>query len=118
MGVTIALQKFATTSFVNAGMRVLKDRSFANRFRAPGTEPKRVPGSVLALFALRDSITVASSFSLVQPVAERLRKWNHELSKERAATIAQLVTPVAAQLVNTPAYLLGLSLFNEPSGPR
>lgn len=106
--------KFAATSGANIGMSIIKDRAFAHMFGAVGHATRAVPAASLALFGARDCITVAASFTLVPGVASALRE-HAGLSATTADVAAQLFTPCAAQLVNTPLYLGGLSLYNSPA---
>jgi hypothetical protein len=105
--------KFAVTSGTNISMSILKDRAFAGLFGAVGHAAHAVPAASLALFGMRDCITVGASFTLVPTVAKSMQA-NLGLSAKSSDVAAQLLTPCAAQLFNTPLYLAGLSLYNSP----
>lgn len=105
--------KFAVTSATNITMSMAKDRAFARIFGAVGHAPHAVPVASLALFGLRDCITVGASFTLVPHVAAAFHE-QFGVSKSTADVTAQLLTPCAAQIFNTPLYILGLSLYNQP----
>jgi hypothetical protein len=78
----------------------LKDRAFS----------RPVPIASMALFGARDCITVAASFTLPPLVTP----WFREQGVPAPDKVAQLVVPCAAQILNTPFYVLGLSLYNHP----
>lgn len=100
-----ATVKFVLTSTANVTMSVAKDRAFAHMFGAVGHAVHAVPISAMSLFALRDCITVGASFTLVPTVTSWVQS-QFNLSHKRADTVAQLVTPCAAQV----------SILSEPLG--
>lgn len=55
-------------------------------------------------------VTVAASFTLPPLVTP----WFREQGVPAPDKVAQLVVPCAAQILNTPFYVLGLSLYNHP----
>jgi hypothetical protein len=72
------------------------------------------PVTSLALFAMRDSMTVAASFTL----PPRITPWFQELSglkHEYARGVVQLLTPLAAQVFSVPLHLTALDLYNNPA---
>lgn len=86
---------FAATTAVNMSTCIAKDRAFARMF---GTgPPKGLPLMTYALFAVRDSLTILSSFSLVAPVGGVIRRRIGEdsISQERATQLAQLACPMS-----------------------
>ena len=89
---------------------VYKDARFARLFgasSAPGAT-RAVPKSTLALFALRDSLTVFASFNVPPLLAPLVG----------SPSLAQFVAPAAVQVFSTPLHLLGLDLFNRPTAVR
>jgi len=112
--VTGGTTKFAASSTVNIGICLFKDQAFARMF-GPGGPPRAVPPASLALFAVRDCLTIFASFNvppILGPVlSERM---GHELNKAVSGyTVAQFVAPAAIQLCSTPLHLLGLDLYNR-----
>jgi len=111
----LSLFTFATTSATNVSASIYKDRAFAVLFASTSqTLSRAVPATSLALFGVRDAITVGASFTLVPHVARQFER-SFSLSPQTSITTAQLLTPCVAQFVNTPLYLLGLSLYNSPN---
>jgi len=115
-GGAVAGVKFAASSTTNAYMSVMKDRAFASKFGGQiGQQVVRsVPPVSLSLFALRDAITVGASFTAPPLVAKAMSAHFPNTSPTVLTNVAQLTVPLAAQLVNTPLYLLGLHLYNVP----
>ncbi|KAJ3302753.1 hypothetical protein HDU76_005475 [Blyttiomyces sp. JEL0837] len=108
------LPKFISSSMVNISLTIWKDR-LLTRWFGVGT-PKPFPTSSYALFASRDCLTMAASFTL-PPHVSRWIQQNTPLTNRRTAdTLAQLVLPCAIQLVSTPIHLLGLDMYNRPLG--
>jgi hypothetical protein len=106
--------KFVASSSVNIPTSALKDRAMVKLFSMPavGDMVRAVPKSSLALFGLRDGLTVGSSFALPQKIAPYLES-HFEISKSVAMTAALVSAPLAAQIVSTPLFLLGLDLANH-----
>jgi hypothetical protein len=101
--------KFIGVSSVNIALNVSKDRVFATMFG--NGIPRPVPLKSIGTFALRDSMTVFSSFNLAPMVAEALA--GAEVAGAR--TMAQLFCPVAMQWISAPLHLLGLNWYNQPT---
>jgi hypothetical protein len=110
---TSAMTIFLGTSVVNATASVLKDRAFAKLYGNPAQLKMSVPAASYGLWMLRDFTTIGSSFILPAYVAGFLQK-HSDLSAGSAQQVAQLVTPVAAQLVGGPLHLVGLDCYNRP----
>ena len=92
------------SSSANVSLSVLKDKAFARLFGPPGGQPMPLPKASLALFAVRDSMTIFASFTLPDVVQKRTGM---------SATMAQLIAPCAMQFMSAPLHLLGLDLFNR-----
>ncbi|UNI13342.1 hypothetical protein JDV02_000094 [Purpureocillium takamizusanense] len=116
--------KFAASSVANVGLCVYKDRQFVRLFgavvssSAAASAARPVPLPCYALFTLRDCITIFASFNLPPLLAPHI---DHRLSSDlrrhvSGLTAAQFLAPAAVQLVSTPLHLLGLDLYNRPSG--
>lgn len=70
------LQLFGVT-FVNMFLSILKDRAFAKIY---GKEVTKVPVKSLAIWFLRDVLTIAAAFTLPGKLAEYISQ-NYNLSK-------------------------------------
>ncbi|DAZ95756.1 TPA: hypothetical protein N0F65_006404, partial [Lagenidium giganteum] len=101
--------KLAGTTLVNMTAVIAKDRAFARMFGV--IKPAPFPLASMGLFAVRDSLTVASCFHAPGIVAKHLE--NLGVSERTSMTVAQIATPVSVQLLSTPLHLLGLDLYNH-----
>lgn len=110
--VTSGSSKFATTSATNLSLCVYKDNQFTKLFGASSSRP--VPRMTLALYGLRDMLTVFASFNVPPllapqiPLSESMQKYVSQ------ASAAQFIAPAAVQIFSTPLHLLGLDLYNRP----
>nr|CCA22608.1 conserved hypothetical protein [Albugo laibachii Nc14] len=104
------MPKFLNTTAVNMTLCIAKDRAFARMF---GTIlPTAFPLSSIALFAVRDSLTVAASFNAPKILAKNIQA-HSDMENGKASIIAQLFCPAAIQFISTPLHLLGLDLYNN-----
>jgi hypothetical protein len=110
---TSAMTIFLGTTAVNTTASLLKDRAYAKLFGNPAQLKMSVPAASYALWMLRDFTTIGSSFILPTHVAGLLQQ-HSSLSAGDAQQVAQLVTPVAAQLVAGPLHYVGLDCYNRP----
>jgi hypothetical protein len=79
--------------------------------------PTALPRSSYALFAVRDSHTIAASF-LLPPIAATWMLDNGVFERRNAAwanALAQIASPTIVQLLSTPWHLMALDLYNRPS---
>ncbi|KAL1914575.1 uncharacterized protein VTP21DRAFT_8200 [Calcarisporiella thermophila] len=109
--------KFVGTTAVNMTLCIAKDRAFTRMFGIVAPRPLPIPS--YALFAVRDSLTVAASFNAPSITSKELQTYGY--SRETADVIAQLFCPAIIQFASTPLHLLGLDLYNRPdatSGKR
>lgn len=111
--VTSGTTKFAFSSGANIGLTLVKDRIFAQLF-GPGGPARPVPAPSMALFALRDCLTIFASFNIPPLLGPRLTAHMGALdSRISGQTVAQFMAPAAIQVVSTPMHLLGLDLYNR-----
>ncbi|KAI7874173.1 hypothetical protein K492DRAFT_232624 [Lichtheimia hyalospora FSU 10163] len=109
---TAAWYKFLATSAINMSLCVLKDRAFARMFGV--TASHSLPLMSYLLFAARDSLTIAASFTAPPVVTRWLLEEKQVFSSQKNAAItAQLSCPAAIQFISTPLHLLGLDLYNR-----
>jgi hypothetical protein len=111
--------KFFATSAVNMSVCTYKDGQFARMFGKPQAA---LPKATLALFALRDSLTIFASFNMPSMIAtklEQLPKGAQERfvrllsTQEKRQRTAQFIMPAAMQVFSTPIHLLGLDMYNR-----
>ncbi|KZF25483.1 hypothetical protein L228DRAFT_244330 [Xylona heveae TC161] len=112
------MPKFLATTVANMGICLYKDSRFAQMFGSSGGggAARPVPPASIALFAIRDCLTIFASFNLPPKLAPLLPMTDEVEKVMSRATAAQFITPAACQLVSTPIHLLGLDLFNRPNG--
>jgi len=112
--VTSGPTKFAVSSTSNISLCLIKDRAFV-RLYGPGGPPRPVPLPSLALFAIRDCMTIFASFNIPPLLGPVLSKQIGEDLDKRISgqTIAQFVAPATIQIFSTPLHLLGLDLYNR-----
>jgi hypothetical protein len=110
---TSAMTIFLGTTAVNTTASLLKDRAYAKLFGNPAQLKMSVPAASYGLWMLRDFTTIGSSFILPTHVAGLLQQ-HSDMSAGDAQQVAQLVTPVAAQLVAGPLHYVGLDCYNRP----
>jgi len=73
---------------------------------------KVVPPATYMIFLARDTLTIAGGFTVPPIMSAAITKaWGIE--KSRSDKIAQLVSPMAMQLLCTPMHLLALNMYNE-----
>jgi len=105
-----AFIQWLSTSVVNTAMCINKDYQFARIF---GTgAPKPVPPSSLAIWGVRDCLSMFVFFTLPPIVAKMVQEQtgNENLSKYSA----QFFVPLIFQYVLTPIHRLGYDLYNNP----
>ncbi|KAK3190864.1 hypothetical protein K4F52_003181 [Lecanicillium sp. MT-2017a] len=109
--------KFAASSAANVSLCIYKDQAFVKLFGPmnAASAPRPVPLPCLALFALRDSMTIFASFNVPPLLAPVLEQYTRQ-SSISGLTAAQFAAPAAIQLFSTPLHLLGLDLYNRPNG--
>eukprot|EP01084_Bolivina_argentea_P317299 550126_1 len=104
--------KFVGVSAVNMLLCIYKDRCFARKF---GTiAPRRVPLKSFTLWAIRDLMTIVSSFNVPIYGSKYLNEnYNAYFTSEaKAFAFCQLVSPILIQLISTPLHLGGLDIYN------
>lgn len=101
---------FLGTTFANSTACLAKDRAYAKLFGNPAAT--KVPKLSYAAWLLRDFSVIGSSFILPDYVAP-IVKDTFSLSDSTARHVAQVATPMAAQLIAGPLHFLGLDCFNR-----
>ncbi|KAI8614861.1 hypothetical protein BC830DRAFT_1050078, partial [Chytriomyces sp. MP71] len=109
-----AKPKFVIGSAANVGLNMWKDMLYTKWFAT--VAPKPLPRVSYALFAVRDTMTVSTSFVLPPLVSPYLQEEPLRMSKPTADFVSQLALPCAVQLVSVPVHVLSLDVYNNPQG--
>jgi len=110
-------QKFLATSSTNILMSVLKDRAFTKMFGTHHSTPRSIPMTSMACYTARDAMTIAASFTLVEPVGVSISE-RFGIDRYTSTLIAQIFCPLIAQTLNTPLMLYGMNLYNNPENSK
>ncbi|KAJ3278593.1 hypothetical protein HDU79_001436, partial [Rhizoclosmatium sp. JEL0117] len=98
------LPKFLISSGVNVALNGWKDSLFTRWYAT--VAPKPLPKLTLGLFAIRDSMTVATAFLAPPIISPYLQQAG--FSKHTADVTAQIGAPCAVQLLSTKIHLYAL----------
>lgn len=109
-----SMYKFLSTSLVNIVVCVYKDRVFTSMFGVASSSSRAFPKLSYLLFAARDSLTIAASFTAPSYIAGLLQEKKIVSSEKTANVTAQLFSPCAVQFFSTPVHLYALDLYNRP----
>jgi hypothetical protein len=124
------------TSIVNSTASILKDRAYAqlygnntdsnNTSSSSGTVTKRIPVPKITygLWLVRDVTVIGAAFVLPHYVAQFLQKQqqqrlysndtvSYRLSDKTISRIAQVGTPVVAQVIAGPLHFIGYDYYNH-----
>ncbi|KAI8876179.1 hypothetical protein K501DRAFT_201020 [Backusella circina FSU 941] len=110
---TTSLYKFLATTIFNMGLCIYKDKEFTRMF-GTASVIHSVPKLSYFMFAMRDALTIAASFTLPVYLANFLQTHDWISTKETARVTAQIVSPAAVQFFSTPIHLYALDLYNRP----
>lgn len=94
---------------INTHQSTHQDRHFYRLFGLA----KRFPVQSFALFALRDGLTITSSFVFRDMLMERMEAQG--VAHRTADLAASLTVPLAAQLVSTPLHIWAMDLPSRPT---
>ena len=111
-----AMIKLAGVTGTNMSASLVKDITFVKLFGAKegaSSVAKKVPLATYAIFLSRDTLTIAGGFT-VPPIMSKLLQSSLGYEKKNADKIAQLVSPMAMQLICTPLHLLAVNMYNTP----
>jgi len=101
---------FAITTGVNSATSMMKDRFYARQF---GVTASKMPTITYFLWGLRDCMVIGSSFILPEYMSNSIQKLTDQ-DRTTSLQISQLTCPLLAQVVATPAQMLGLDFYNRP----
>jgi hypothetical protein len=107
-----SMYKFIATTVTNISLCVYKDKVFTRMFGVASN--RALPKVCYLLFAARDSLTIAASFTAPAYIAGMLQSKSITSSEKTAGAIAQLVCPAVVQFASTPVHLFSLDLYNRP----
>lgn len=110
-GVDSRLPTLGTTSLVNIVGITLKDRAFIQMFEK---QTFHFPWRSYALFGLRDSLTIASTFVVKKDLVHLLHH-DYGVGYTTADFVSSFTIPVLAQLVSTPIHILSLDYYQRPN---
>jgi hypothetical protein len=108
------LPKFLGSSAANITLSVLKDRVLTRMHGVGAARP--LPLASYLLFGTRDSMTILAGFSLPDMISEQYLQDKLKMQRNTSDVLAQLVTPLAVQILSCPLHLYGIDLYNHPSG--
>lgn len=103
---------FLATTAVNMTSCIWKDKEFTRMFGVVAA--KSVPKWTYLLFAVRDSLTILASFTMVPFVGKMYEERDIHVPSMTPMQTSQLTCPMAVQLISTPLHLIGLDLYNRP----
>lgn len=102
---------FITSAGANMSLSLLKDRAFSRYYGVTAARP--VPLISSACFAVRDLITIGASFTAINPIAKKIEEY-FGVPLKAAQTASQLTVPMIAQVFNTPIFIIGMDIYNNP----
>lgn len=97
-----------TTSIVNIASIIYKDKEFSKIFNS---SQKTFPKLSYGLFAIRDTLTIFSTFTIKKDLIKFLDKY---MPHNTADFIASFSLPILCQVVTTPIHILSIDLYNNP----
>ena len=102
--------KLVGTTCVNMSAAITKDTMFARMFGSgPAAGP--MPRATIGFFALRDVLTIGAAFTLPKQLASMFSTTGM-VDEKYAGETAQLVSPVAMQIICSPVHLAALHHYN------
>lgn len=104
---------FFLTSFVNIVGITYKDRSYIKMFEHQVLD---IPYRSYLLFALRDSITIGSTFVVKKDLVHHLHH-DYQISYPVADFVSSFSLPIMAQLFSSPLHILSVDYYQRPSVP-
>ena len=110
---TRKMYKVSCASAANVGLLAWRDSVFAREFSG-GVTPTTTPVRTIALFAVRDSATMAATFYVAPKVSKHLVEdygWN----KNKADVTAALSIPALSQFLTAPVHIHALDYYARPN---
>lgn len=97
-----------STSFVNILTIAYKDREYTKIFNSKKNVFPRIS---YGLFAIRDMITISSSFIFKNDFKEFLHNY---IPNNTSDLIASLTLPIMVQTISTPIHILAIDIYQRP----
>jgi len=97
------------TSIVNIISISYKDKEYSKIFN---TTHNKFPKISYGLFALRDTLTITSSFVFKNDMVEILNKY---MPKNTADFISSITLPISSQIISTPIHILSIDIYQRPN---
>lgn len=98
-----------STSIVNICCIVYKDREYTKIFNS---SPKIFPKISYGLFALRDTLTIFSTFIIKKDCIHLLDKY---MPHNTADLLSSFSLPILCQVISTPIHILSIDFYNNPN---
>lgn len=102
------LPTLMTTSLVNITAIAYKDKEYSKIFN---NKLNKFPKMSYGLFAIRDMLTISSSFIFKKDLINLLNKY---MPLNTADFLASLTLPIVAQTISTPLHILAIDLYQRP----
>lgn len=96
------------TSFVNITTIAYKDKEYSKIFNS---KFNKFPKISYGLFAIRDMLTISSSFIFKKDMIDILHKY---MPLNTADFFASLTLPILAQTISTPIHILAIDIYQRP----
>lgn len=111
MGVESSAPTAVLTSIVNCAAIAWKDKEYAKFYQTKSTA--NFPKISYGLFALRDGLTIISSFN-IKHKARHVLQDDYGFSHTNAELIASFGVPMFAQFFSTPLHILAMDIYDNP----
>lgn len=98
-----------TTTIVNIITIGYKDKEYSKIFNS---KKSLFPKTSYGLFAIRDILTISSSFVFKNDVKEYLHNY---MPNNAADLIASMTLPIMAQTISTPLHILAIDIYQRPN---
>jgi len=112
IGVEASTPTAVLTSLVNCALIAWKDKEYSKFYNTKNMD--NFPKISYGLFAIRDGLTIVSSFNLKHQARHKLQD-EYGYTHNQAELIASFGVPMIAQLFSTPAHILALDIFDNPA---
>ena len=97
------------TSFVNITTIAYKDKEYSKIFNS---QLNKFPKVSYGLFAIRDMLTISSSFIFKKDLINILNKY---MPSNTADFFASLTLPIAVQTISAPIHILAIDIYQRPN---
>jgi len=112
IGVNPSTPTAVLTSLVNCALIAWKDKEYSKFYNTKNMD--NFPKISYRLFALRDGLTIVSSFNLKHKARHVLQD-EYGYTHTQAELISSFLVPMSAQLISTPLHIIALDIFDNPN---